>query len=197
MILGIRTALAALVLAATSGLAQQQAKETREQPPRLSVPAGQLQRPAVIDVRPLVKSRTLSDEAYREILERHRARTAVRANRHTATAVTRLASQNTDYRGTRDCDDRNATVYPGARESCDGLDNNCGGDVDEGLTSTFYLDADGDGWGDGSRTCLACSRPDGYAARANDCDDRNLRINPTAPDEPRNGVDENCNGEYG
>ncbi|MEZ5014079.1 MAG: T9SS type A sorting domain-containing protein [Chitinophagales bacterium] len=32
-----------------------------------------------------------------------------------------------------DCDDAHSTVYPGATEICDGLDNNCNGDVDEGV----------------------------------------------------------------
>ncbi|CAH0999302.1 hypothetical protein LEM8419_00600 [Neolewinella maritima] len=32
-----------------------------------------------------------------------------------------------------DCNDTNASVYPGAPEVCDGLDNNCNGQTDEGL----------------------------------------------------------------
>lgn len=198
MIPGVRLILAAVALVAIPTHAQQQAERPRESAPRISVPAGPLQRPAVINMRPIL-SPTVSDEAYREILQQHKARTAVR---QTATANTRLApppTQNTGF--TRDneydCDDSNRQIYPGAPEQCDGLDNNCDGRVDEGLTSTFYLDADGDGWGDGSKTYLACSRPDGYAARANDCNDRNLRIFPTAPDEPGNGIDENCSGEDG
>lgn len=201
MIPGVRLILAAVALAAISANAQQQPERPREQTPRVSVPSGQLQRSAVINMRPILNP-TVSDEAYREILRQHETRTAARPVRQTATAKTRLApppTQNSEFTRNNeyDCNDSNRQIYPGAPEQCDGLDNNCDGRVDEGLASTFYLDADGDGWGDGSKTYLACSRPDGYADRANDCDDRNLRIFPTAPDERGNGIDENCNGEDG
>ncbi|RXP60901.1 T9SS C-terminal target domain-containing protein [Lutibacter sp. HS1-25] len=36
-----------------------------------------------------------------------------------------------------DCDDTKATVYPGAPEIADGLDNNCDATIDEGITYTF------------------------------------------------------------
>jgi RHS repeat-associated protein len=35
-----------------------------------------------------------------------------------------------------DCNDSNATVYPGAMDICDGLDNNCNGSVDENTPGT-------------------------------------------------------------
>jgi hypothetical protein len=37
--------------------------------------------------------------------------------------------------GGMDCDDTDASVYPGAQEIADGKDNDCDGTVDEGLTA--------------------------------------------------------------
>jgi hypothetical protein len=52
------------------------------------------------------------------------------------------------YANTEDCNDANASIFPGATEICDDLDNNCDGTIDDGLTfTTYYLDADGDGVG--------------------------------------------------
>ncbi|MCP3057741.1 hypothetical protein LXT21_03005 [Myxococcus sp. K38C18041901] len=75
-----------------------------------------------------------------------------------------------------DCDDNTAMAHPGRTEVCDGIDNNCNFQTDEGLRSTYYHDADGDGWGNGQAPTLACSRPAGYVVNASDCNDSNPSI---------------------
>ena len=53
------------------------------------------------------------------------------------------------YRATvsGDCVDSDAGVNPQATEVCDGTDNNCNGQVDEGVLQTYFKDADADGYG--------------------------------------------------
>lgn len=95
-----------------------------------------------------------------------------------------------------DCDDGDNNVFPGATEVCDGLDNDCDGQVDENIEVTYYADADGDGWGDLANTLPGdCSVPSGYTATPGDCDDSNNAIFPGAPD-PCNGdgIDNDCDG---
>ena len=58
--------------------------------------------------------------------------------------------------------------------------------------STFYLDNDGDGYGDSSKTVLACSPPKGYAKQGGDCNDKDKEIHPGAK-EKCNKKDDNCN----
>ena len=97
-----------------------------------------------------------------------------------------------------DCDDNNPAIFPGAAEACDGLDNNCDGMVDEGLSIfTFFRDADGDGFGDPAQpldTCLT-EAPAPYVSNPQDCDDSNAAVNPGQPELPDDQLDNDCDGE--
>ncbi|TNE46183.1 MAG: hypothetical protein EP343_24830, partial [Deltaproteobacteria bacterium] len=60
-----------------------------------------------------------------------------------------------------DCNDNNKDIKPGASEVCDGVDNNCDGDIDNGLTKfSWYIDSDSDKYGDksASRKWLGCKQ---------------------------------------
>ena len=96
-----------------------------------------------------------------------------------------------------DCNDANNAIYPGAPEICDGFDNNCNGQEDEGLTFlNYYFDGDDDGYGIGNPT-VSCSPLTGYATLTGDCDDSNNTVYPGATDTEGNNVDENCDGVDG
>ncbi|MBK8706062.1 MAG: T9SS type A sorting domain-containing protein [Saprospiraceae bacterium] len=94
-----------------------------------------------------------------------------------------------------DCDDTNPLINPNAPDPCNGVDDNCDGTIDEGLT--WYKDLDGDGYSDG-QTLADCVQPVGYTLPENleasdgDCDDTNPNTYPGAP-ELCNGLDDNCN----
>ncbi|MCP3980454.1 MAG: hypothetical protein GY716_14215, partial [bacterium] len=96
-----------------------------------------------------------------------------------------------------DCDDEDAAVNPGAEEVCgDGVDNDCDGATDEdgvGAT-TFFLDFDGDGFGDPNSTTIACELPSGYVADATDCDDAEVGVNPSATEVCGDATDNDCDG---
>jgi len=93
-----------------------------------------------------------------------------------------------------DCDDGDGAIHPGAEEVCDGEDNDCDGEEDEGLVSTYYQDADGDGYGT-DEAVEACTRPAGYAVVSGDCDDTNADIHPGATEVcDADETDEDCDG---
>ena len=99
---------------------------------------------------------------------------------------------------TSDCDDTDAAVNPSADEVCNGIDDDCDSLVDDddpGLTdaSTWYRDADGDGYGRSDTTTDSCSAESGWVADATDCDDDEASANP-AGSEVCDGLDNDCDG---
>ena len=93
--------------------------------------------------------------------------------------------------GGQDCDDTNSTIFPGAAEICDGVDNDCDDEIDEDLSLSWYADFDGDGYGNGADSVDGCSRPLGYVSNDGDCDDTNAAISPAAL-ELCDGIDNDC-----
>lgn len=105
-------------------------------------------------------------------------------------------------RGGDDCDDEDPEVFPGQTESClRPLDDlNCDGIIGadtEGFNDglLYYLDADGDGYGDFLELYQGCEPPEDFVTDSTDCDDTRAEVNPAAvevcdPDD----LDEDCNG---
>jgi len=138
---------------------------------------------------------------------------------------TQACSQPNGYvTNNSDCNDSNANIKPGAKEQCngtddncnnqidegvlnacgkcgavpteicDGIDNDCDGSTDEGVKKDYYLDSDKDGFGNPNKKTQACSQPNGYVTNNSDCNDSNANIKPGAK-EQCNGIDDNCNNQ--
>ena len=90
-----------------------------------------------------------------------------------------------------DCDDLDASSYPGASEVCDLADNDCDSSVDEGVTTTFYSDVDGDGYGDPTAPLEACFLPADASSNQLDCDDAQPSAHPGGI-ELCDGLDNDC-----
>jgi Putative metal-binding motif/FG-GAP repeat len=94
---------------------------------------------------------------------------------------------------TSDCDDSDDLIHPGAAEACDGLDNDCNGIIDDGVTTNWFVDGDGDSFGESGIPVTACQAPAGYVALDGDCDDADAAVFPGAP-ELCNTIDDDCDG---
>ena len=113
-----------------------------------------------------------------------------------------------------DCADNDATIYPGATEICNAKDDNCDGNIDEGVSPlTWYRDADFDGYGADDNSLVACTDPSileticdiilnpgcipmpaqQWVTQAGDCNDNDASIHPGAT-ETCNAKDDDCDG---
>ena len=57
-------------------------------------------------------------------------------------------SDNDGFSSDEDCDDSSTHGISQLTEICDGIDNDCSGEIDDGVKGIYYPDEDGDGFGD-------------------------------------------------
>ncbi len=86
-----------------------------------------------------------------------------------------------DIAGSETCDDGNATDADGCSSAC----------VSETL---YYVDSDGDNYGNSASTTYATTQPSGYVTTSTDCDDTSALAYPGASDTCGDDIDQDCDG---
>jgi len=97
-----------------------------------------------------------------------------------------------------DCDDDDPNINEDAIEICDGSDNDCDGEIDEGVKTTYYRDLDGDGYGDDVTADEFCGQPADHVTIPGDCNDTDDSFHPGASEtDCTDPNDYNCDGSVG
>jgi hypothetical protein len=107
-----------------------------------------------------------------------------------------VGCKDSDADGTKDskdCAPEDFRINPEAPEVCDGIDNNCNGQIDEGVALTAYWDRDLDGYGDPGFARRVCELPEDGSLEAGDCNDLDPLAFPGA-EELCNLADDDCDG---
>ncbi len=99
---------------------------------------------------------------------------------------------------TSDCAPLNPDISQNATEACNGVDDDCDGDIDEEDATgcvEYWLDMDGDGWGkDPFVLCLCAPTPQYAATKGGDCHDGDGDVHPGMPEWCDN-KDNDCDEE--
>lgn len=98
-----------------------------------------------------------------------------------------------------DCNDSNPAIHPDAAETCDGVDNNCNGVIDENgalLCISYYADLDKDGFGSNIVPAQCQCKANGFftSTISGDCNDGDPNTFPKAQ-EFCDGKDTDCDGK--
>ena len=108
-------------------------------------------------------------------------------------ALEELDADGDGFTADLDCDDTDGEVNPSAVETCDAVDNDCDGLIDEELLVERFVDLDEDGYG-ASQLDLACPDALGYADQDGDCDDTEALAHPGLEEVCGDNVDNDCDG---
>ena len=92
--------------------------------------------------------------------------------------ISQCAMPSTYVSNDQDCDDASVDIYPNAIEYCNGMDDNCNGTIDESTAvnlTTYFMDTDGDGFGDGTNVLNTCpyNQPLNTVEVSGDCSPNN------------------------